>query len=205
MNESNVRSSLVEATQTLINTEGPHTGINRILEVARVCKASLYDHFRSRDELVIAAITEAAAPLFSVITDIRKDELPEIDKIHAILNFLVSQAVAGHLGIKLPLRVLPLYEPEHPVHQTAVGILDQLRGHLRGSAEEIKLLQPEEFARQVVWLLTGFQSSTLPSDLPHLQNALAQGLESILSTELLFSRRMEIDAEHVFGSTADMD
>ena len=51
------RDQLVEAALALFEREGYHaTGIDRILEDAGVAKMTLYNHFTSKDELILAAL-----------------------------------------------------------------------------------------------------------------------------------------------------
>jgi AcrR family transcriptional regulator len=54
------RDHLVDTALRLFQREGFHaTGIDRILEEAGVAKMTLYNHFRSKDELVLAALRRA--------------------------------------------------------------------------------------------------------------------------------------------------
>ena len=51
------REQLVETALELFSREGFHsTGIDRILAEAGVAKMTLYHHFRSKDELILAAL-----------------------------------------------------------------------------------------------------------------------------------------------------
>ena len=51
------RQQLVETALELFSREGFHaTGIDRILAVSGVAKRTLYHHFRSKDELILAAL-----------------------------------------------------------------------------------------------------------------------------------------------------
>lgn len=54
---SKKRDQLVETALTLFSREGFHaTGIDRVLEVAEVAKMTLYKHFRSKEELILAVL-----------------------------------------------------------------------------------------------------------------------------------------------------
>ena len=54
---SDKRQELVEAAIELFAEHGFHgTGIDRIAEVARVSKKTMYHHFRSKEELIVAAL-----------------------------------------------------------------------------------------------------------------------------------------------------
>ena len=51
------REQLVETALTVFNRDGYHAaGIDRILAEAGVAKMTLYNHFRSKDDLILAAL-----------------------------------------------------------------------------------------------------------------------------------------------------
>ncbi len=53
------RDHLIETAITLFCEHGYHaTGIDRILETARVSKKTMYQHFRSKEELIYAALRQ---------------------------------------------------------------------------------------------------------------------------------------------------
>ena len=54
---SDRREHLLDTALSLFGTEGFHaTGIDKILASAGVAKMTLYNHFRSKDELILAAL-----------------------------------------------------------------------------------------------------------------------------------------------------
>ena len=54
---SKKREHLIDVALRLFCSEGFHaTGIDRILSEAKVAKNTLYKHFRSKDELILAAL-----------------------------------------------------------------------------------------------------------------------------------------------------
>lgn len=53
------KQHLIDTALTLFNQKGYHaTGIDLILSQAKVSKATLYKHFRSKDELILAALQQ---------------------------------------------------------------------------------------------------------------------------------------------------
>ncbi|MEM7282472.1 MAG: TetR/AcrR family transcriptional regulator [Pseudomonadota bacterium] len=56
---SDKRQELVNTAVELFSAHGFHaTGIDRIAEVAKVSKKTMYHHFRSKEELILAALRE---------------------------------------------------------------------------------------------------------------------------------------------------
>ncbi len=63
------RQHLIDTALTLFNQQGYHaTGIDLILSQAKVSKATLYKHFRSKDELILAALEQQHHAVLSMIS-----------------------------------------------------------------------------------------------------------------------------------------
>ena len=64
------RQLLLDTALKLFNEQGYHaTGIDLILGNSGVSKATLYKHFRSKDELILSALTQRHEQIFSVIKE----------------------------------------------------------------------------------------------------------------------------------------
>ncbi|WP_158966084.1 TetR/AcrR family transcriptional regulator [Paraglaciecola sp. L3A3] len=62
------KQHLVDTALILFNQHGYHaTGIDLILAQAKVSKATLYKHFRSKDELILAALQQRHEQVLSMI------------------------------------------------------------------------------------------------------------------------------------------
>lgn len=69
MPKTNKREHLVATAQRLFYQEGiKGTGIDRIIEEAAVAKRTLYNHFNSKDELIIAALHRRDAEFMTMLT-----------------------------------------------------------------------------------------------------------------------------------------
>lgn len=190
---ADIRADLVRSTQLLIQNHGPYTGINDILKEAKVCKASLYEHFASKDELVIAAMADATNPVFECVIEIRKDNsLDTLSALRAILCYVDGNVTSTLPGIGFVFRILPAYpDAMHPVHRAAESIIGRLRRHLANVAEECGFGDAEGFSWHVIWLLGGFAISKGACDQLTVEAGLGRALESLVGTELLVTRRQE--------------
>ena len=90
------RQLLLDTALKLFNEQGYHaTGIDLILGNSGVSKATLYKHFRSKDELILSALTQRHEQIFSVIeealsnakaTGAKQPALSLFDVLHQQIN-----------------------------------------------------------------------------------------------------------------------
>ena len=90
-----VRERLLRAADELFYRDGIHVvGIDRILAHAGVAKASLYDNFKNKDELVRAYLEERAAWLQKRIEDRIAERTEPRDRIIAVFDEFADRAAA---------------------------------------------------------------------------------------------------------------
>jgi AcrR family transcriptional regulator len=88
---SDVRRRILETASKLFYTQGYNlTGTNQVIAEAEVAKASLYQHFPSKEDLLVEYLsTTAIATNDALRAVIAKHDSPK-DKIIAIFDFLVK-------------------------------------------------------------------------------------------------------------------
>ncbi|MEP2651705.1 MAG: TetR/AcrR family transcriptional regulator [Paraglaciecola sp.] len=79
------KQHLVDTALTLFNQFGYHaTGIDLILAQSKVSKATLYKHFRSKDELILAVLDQRHNQILSMINS--KIEHTALKSTHPVLG-----------------------------------------------------------------------------------------------------------------------
>ncbi len=87
------RTKIVETASRLFFTQGYNlTGINQIIEEAGIAKATLYQHFRSKEEVLIAYIHETATTMNEQLSYTIQNKSTAKEKILAIFEFLLRGA-----------------------------------------------------------------------------------------------------------------
>jgi AcrR family transcriptional regulator len=132
--QSKPRERLIETSLRLFSTNGFHaTGIDRILAEAGVAKMTLYRHFRSKDELILAALERYETIFRGWLEDVLKHSpLPPEDRILDLFDKLAQWfegSTLGNLtfqGSMLTNAAAEFGQPGHPVH-------DAVAGHIRGA------------------------------------------------------------------------
>jgi len=85
------RERIVDTAARLFYTQGYHTtGINQLIKEAGVAKASLYQHFPSKEDLLIEYLRVTAMATNAALQDIIDQPTTPREKILAIFEFLLD-------------------------------------------------------------------------------------------------------------------
>jgi AcrR family transcriptional regulator len=178
------KERILETAYTLFSTRGIHdVGVDEVIEQAGVAKATLYRHFPSKGDLVLAFLerrerlwtkgwVEAGAR--------RRGSTPE-ERLLAIFDvfdeWFRSPEFEGCSFINIMLEMTP----SHALGQASIAYLANIRSVLRGLAEEACLRDPESFARSFHILMKGSIVSAAEGDSEAAERAKA--IARLLITE----------------------
>src|ERR1700752_5222220 len=152
------RERILDAAYELFSRRGIQAvGVNEVIEHAGVATATLYRHFPSKDNLVLAfldlreqrwtkALIEAGA--------MRRGSNPE-EPLLAMFDVLDEWFHRDDFEAGSFIKVLLELGPEHPAGDASVRHLEQLRAIARHLAEEAVLRDTESFARSWHILIQG--------------------------------------------------
>lgn len=152
------RERILETAYDLFSRHGVRTvGVDTVAERSGVAKMTLYRHFRSKDELVLAflRLREERWTVEWLQGEVqRRAERPE-ERLLAIFDvfheWFQRDDFEGCSFINVMLEV----DRESPVRAASVDHLANIRGFLRELAEEIGALDPDDFARRWHILMKG--------------------------------------------------
>lgn len=83
---SEARSRVLDTARRLFYAEGIHTvGIDRIIGEANVAKATFYHHFKAKDDLVVAYLTQEYERQSAMMDEVEGSGMPRIEEIFAML------------------------------------------------------------------------------------------------------------------------
>ncbi|MGE5540437.1 MAG: TetR/AcrR family transcriptional regulator [Gemmatimonas sp.] len=152
------RDHLVETALALFSRHGYHaTGIDRILAESGVAKMTLYKHFRSKDDLILAALRRRDEEFFRWLqTEVEGRAATPRERLLTVFDALESWFkdpafngccfinAAGEYGGK-----------DDPVHVAAAEHKARIAGYLRELAQAAGAASPDEVARQLMLLVNG--------------------------------------------------
>ena len=141
-------------------------GIDEVIERAGVAKATLYRHFPSKDDLVIAFLErrEERWTVAWVEAEARRRGSTPEEQLLAIFELFDEWFRRDDFEACSFINVLLEMGPEHPVGQASVRHLASIRSVVGRLAEEAALRDPESFAHSWHILMKGSIVSAAEGD-----------------------------------------
>lgn len=182
------RDQLLETATDLFYRHGCHTtGIDRILAEAGVAKMTLYKHFRSKEELVLAAAQHFHQRLREEFEAfVEADDLDARQQLLAIFDFMEGWCrkpdFCGCPSINLAVQY-----PDHgdPIHQAAAEHKRIRQEYITGIAQRAGAREPGRLARQLMLLIEG---GTVLRQVTGVEDAV---LEARATAELLIDQAVD--------------
>jgi AcrR family transcriptional regulator len=168
------RERILETAYELFAHRGVRdVGIDEVIERAGVAKASLYRHFPSKDDLVIAflALREERWTIEWVEAEARRRGATPEEQLLAIFQLFDEWFHAGDFEACSFINVLLEMGPAHPAGKASVQHLENIRSIVRSLAEEAGLRDAESFARSWHILMKGSIVSAFEGDAQAAQRA----------------------------------
>ena len=155
---SNKRDQLVETALKLFGQEGFHaTGIDRVLEEAGVAKMTLYKHFKSKDELILAALRlrdERWRNCF--MRTIEKQTKAPRGRLLAIFDFLAEWFADSRFAGCMFINASAEYaDHDHPIHAAASEHKRLVEMYVHDLAVQVGVPDPATLAAQLCLLMEG--------------------------------------------------
>jgi AcrR family transcriptional regulator len=168
------RDRILAAAYELFASRGIRdVGVDEVIERAGVAKASLYRHFPSKDDLVIAflELREERWTLEWVEAEaMRRGTTPE-EQLLAIFGLFDEWFHRDDFEACSFVSVLLEMGSAHPAGKASVQHLANIRSMVRQLAEEAGLRDPESFARSLHILMKGSIVSAAEGDAEAAQRA----------------------------------
>jgi len=157
------RDDLIDTALRLFYTRGFNaTGIDKILAEAGVAKMTLYKHFPSKDDLILAVLQRRdeqfrawlVAEMEKAGPDARGQLLAMFD---ALESWFLGQAFKplGFNGCAFINAASEFCDLKHPAHQTAAAHKQRIVDHLEGLCAEAGADAPRDLAEKLALLKEG--------------------------------------------------
>jgi len=180
---TNKRDQLIETAEELFYREGYHaTGIDRILAQSGVAKMTLYKHFKSKEELILAVL-EARHQIILGRLQERANKLPAREALLAMFDGLHNMIHGNEqfCGCLFVNAAAEYQDREHLIHRRSCAYKAELQAYLRELLERLAAPRPQQLARQLQYLLEGALS------MAHLEGPGEQARDAKDAAQLLLS------------------
>ncbi len=166
---SDRRQRLLETAARLFQEDGFHSvGIDRVLSEAGVAKMTLYRHFASKEELIVACVEHYSESRRRLLeTAWERSELDPRAAVLELFDSLCAKACDPDFpGCPTQQAAGEFPGPDHPVHQAAAKCKAAMRDGLRDLATRCGVPNPNSCATAWFVLAEGVLSAgcTLPGE-----------------------------------------
>ncbi len=161
----NTRERLIETALSFFYAYGFHAvGVDQIISAVGVTKTTFYNHFESKDALVIAAIERRSAwEAQTLVRMVREragmDPRAMLLSIFDVLDVWFNDP--DYLGCLYINACAEFPLPEDPVHQIAAAHYAKAGQMIRELAQAVGASDPDAFAEQWVMLIQGAMTQRL--------------------------------------------
>jgi AcrR family transcriptional regulator len=162
------RERLLETSYVMFSARGVRAvGVDEIIERARVAKATMYRHFPSKDDLVVAFLEERERrwTLDWVEAEARGRGSEPEEQLLAIFDLFDEWFHREDFEGCAFINVMLEMGPRHPVGNASVRHLENIRAVVRRLAEEAGLRDPHSFANSWHILMKGSIVQAVEGDL----------------------------------------
>src|SRR5580700_10292724 len=158
VNPQGKRDQLIETAWRLFYRDGYHaTGIDRILAEAKVAKMTLYNHFRSKEELILAVLEKRNREILTSLHQFleAKKRSPE-KRLEAVFDWLVAWIGSKDFRGCAFLKAMAEYQNlDDPIHRAALANKVALTAEIRRLAIAAGSQKPRNLSEQLSLLLEG--------------------------------------------------
>jgi AcrR family transcriptional regulator len=156
---ASARERILDTAYELFSAHGIRAvGVDRIIAESGVAKMSLYRHFSSKNELVLAFLArrEERWTVDWLKAEVERREPPGPGRLLAIFDVFGEWfARPDFEGCSFVNVLLEFDEPDHPIRRAAVAHLSVIRGFVCEFAEQAGVSDPEAFAHKWHILMKG--------------------------------------------------
>jgi AcrR family transcriptional regulator len=164
------RNELIQKALDVFYRNGFHaTGMDMLVEETGISKTSMYKHFRTKEDLIIAVLRLRDEHFRNWLYR-RMEELAETPREQLIAMFDALEEwfdEAGFKGCMFVKASSEYQDASHPIHQQSADHKRMLERHMVDLAIKARLASPEALARQLLLLKEG---AIVTAHLAHTEN-----------------------------------
>lgn len=151
------RQQILQAAGELFFKEGCRAiGVDTVVEHSGVAKMTLYRHFASKDELLVAYLQEANEQFWGWFESAASQSEDGRQQLLAVFTALEGWLANPQcFGCPFINAGGEFSDPNHPVHKAALAHKQAVRERLRSMAEAARAHAPDVLADQLLLLMDG--------------------------------------------------
>jgi len=171
-----MQERILKTTDRLFYRQGIRAvGVDTIAAEIGISKRTLYNHFPSKDALIVAYLSRRFRPAKAPTMPPAEQILAEFDRLER------SFASRGFRGCPFVNAVAELGEPTHAANKIAVSFKEQRRTWFRGLLIQLDVADPDGLATQLMLLVDGAVAAALVRGEPKMARAAKEAARVLLT------------------------
>lgn len=152
----NKRDMIVEEASRLFYQRGTGLGVDTLIDEIGVAKMTLYKHFPTKDDLILACLRFVDARYRDRLRSGLADDDPATERVLGIFDSLRDWfATPSFRGCAFVNATVELADPQHPAHQAVLEHKTSTREWVAELVTGCGVADPQFVARQIVQLMEG--------------------------------------------------
>ncbi|MDP8567487.1 TetR/AcrR family transcriptional regulator [Methylophilus aquaticus] len=154
----NMREKILTIAGSLFDTRGIQaSGVDTIIVEAGIAKATLYKHFPSKNQLIMAYLRDKSDKFYAWLNTQLASKKAESIEMLIMLCELVEQWITTPEFHGLPFHIASVEfpDPQHPINQYSVVLSAELQAYLSALAERAGAKDPQALGQQLTILFEG--------------------------------------------------
>jgi len=180
---SEARTRLLNTATRLFYADGLHAvGVDRVIAEAQVTRATLYRHFPSKDDLLVAYLTQVDEQIRTRTDAARSAAIDPHDTIRAIARTIADDIKGpGFRGCAFLNAAAEYPDPDHPVHKAVLKHREWFLTTMIELFSATGKADAEPAARHFVMLRDGAMAAGCLSDPDHICATFLRGVDGLLT------------------------
>jgi AcrR family transcriptional regulator len=179
---SEARTRLLNTATRIFYAEGIHSvGIDRIVAEAQVTRATLYRHFASKEDLVLAYLSEVDQAIRGQVATAQASSRSPDDQVRAVARSITDGIQStGFRGCAFLNAAAEYSDPAHPVHQAVLAHRRWFLGAVTDLLAQTGEATAEAAGRHFIMLRDGAMAAGCLFDPKLISDTFLHGVEGIL-------------------------
>ncbi len=179
---SEARARLLDTATRIFYAEGIHSvGVDRIIAEAQVTRATLYRHFKGKEELILSYLQRADLGIRGQVAAVRAQGLSAPDTVRAVSRSIAEGIQSsGFRGCAFLNAAAEYPDPAHPVHQAVLAHRQWFLETATQLLQDAGCTPADAAGRHFVMLRDGAMAAGCLSDPTLICETFLRGVEGIL-------------------------
>ncbi|WP_328999772.1 TetR/AcrR family transcriptional regulator [Kribbella sp. NBC_00709] len=181
---SEARARLLSTATGLFYADGIHAvGVDRVIAEAKVTRATLYRHFPSKDDLIVAYLTQADEAIRAQVEAARTQDGASADDIIRAVGRSIADDIRsdGFRGCAFLNAAAEYPDPAFPIHQAVLRHRQWFLATMTELFEGIGKIDAEPAARHFVMLRDGAMAAGCLTDPKPVCDTFLRGIDGLLT------------------------